>query len=114
MLVSSSDSKKFLEDMAQFHSIEQQLIATGNFEDDKDAIIDNLFSQIIEPYTPYGNQGPRVTLQSSISLVNRYLLLFIIFFEYLISKFNLLQVLQSTRVLRSICPGSQMEHQGSG
>jgi hypothetical protein len=22
--------------------------------------------------------------------------------------------LQSTRVLRSICPGSQMEHQGSG
>ncbi|XP_046636603.1 endoribonuclease Dicer-like [Daphnia pulicaria] len=72
MLVSSSDSKKFLEDMAQFHSIEQQLVATGNFEDDKDAILDNLFSQIIEPYTPYGNQGPRVTLQSSISLVNRY------------------------------------------
>jgi endoribonuclease Dicer len=71
MLVSSSDSKKFLEDMAQFHSIEQQLVATGNFEDDKDAILDNLFSQIIEPYTPYGNQGPRVTLQSSISLVNR-------------------------------------------
>ena len=73
MMVSRSDSRKFLEDLAQFHAIEQQLVATGNFEDDKDAILDNLFGQIIDPYTPYGNQGPRITLQSSISLVNRYL-----------------------------------------
>lgn len=72
MLVSQSETKRFMEDMAHFHAIEQQLVATGNFEDDKDAVLDNLFGQFIDPYTPYGDQGPRITLQSSISLVHRY------------------------------------------
>ncbi|XP_059352941.1 endoribonuclease Dicer-like [Daphnia carinata] len=72
ILVSHSDTEKLLDDLAQFHSIEQQLVATSNIEEDKDAIIDNMFSQIIEPYQPFGEEGPRITLQSSISLINRY------------------------------------------
>ncbi|KZS00568.1 Uncharacterized protein APZ42_003092, partial [Daphnia magna] len=42
------------------------------FEDDRDSVIDNLFCEIIPPYAPYGEDGPRITLLSSISLVNRY------------------------------------------
>ncbi|KAI9563248.1 hypothetical protein GHT06_010706 [Daphnia sinensis] len=72
ILVSRSDTNKLLDDLAQFHSIEQQLVATSNIEEDKDAILDNMFGQIMEPYQPFGEEGPRVTLQSSISLVNRY------------------------------------------
>lgn len=72
MLVSCANTERLLEDLAQFHSIEQQLVATGNIEDDKDAIVDNMFGQIIEPYQPYDEEGPRITLQSSISLINRY------------------------------------------
>ncbi|KAK4025948.1 hypothetical protein OUZ56_014980 [Daphnia magna] len=72
ILVSRSDTEKLLEDLAQFHSIEQQLVATSNIEEDKDAILDNMFGQIIKPYQPFGEEGPRVTLQSSISLINRY------------------------------------------
>ncbi len=71
MLVSKSETDVFLQDLAQFHAIEQQLLTTANFEEDRDCLIDSLFSQIIEPYTPSGVQGPRITLQSSISLVSR-------------------------------------------
>ena len=71
MLVSKSETDILLQDLAQFHAIEQQLMTTENFEDDRNCIIDSLFSQIMEPYTPFGVQGPRITLQSSISLVNR-------------------------------------------
>ncbi|XP_057378262.1 endoribonuclease Dicer-like [Daphnia carinata] len=72
LLVSPSETDSCLEDLAQFHSIEQQLLAIGNVEDDRDSLIDNLFYQIIPPYVPYGEDGPRITLPSSISLVNRY------------------------------------------
>ncbi|KAI9553581.1 hypothetical protein GHT06_021502 [Daphnia sinensis] len=72
LLVGHSETDSCLEDLAQFHSIEQQLLAIGNFEDDRDSVIDNLFYQIIPPYAPCGEDGPRITLQSSISLVNRY------------------------------------------
>lgn len=72
LLVSHSETESCLEDLAQFHSIEQQLLAIGNFEDDRDNVIDKQFYQIIPPYVPYGEDGPRITLQSSISLINRY------------------------------------------
>lgn len=72
LMMSQKETESYLEDLAQFHSIEQQLLAIGNFEDDRDSVIDNLFCQIIPPYAPYGEDGPRITLLSSISLVNRY------------------------------------------
>ncbi|KAK4015107.1 hypothetical protein OUZ56_030097 [Daphnia magna] len=72
LMVSQSETESYLKNLAQFHSIEQQLLAIGNFEDDRDSVIDNLFCEIIPPYAPYGEDGPRITLLSSISLVNRY------------------------------------------
>ncbi|KAK4024462.1 hypothetical protein OUZ56_009885 [Daphnia magna] len=72
LMVSQSETESYLKNLAQFRSIEQQLLAIGNFEDDRDSIIDNLFCEIIPPYAPYGEDGPRITLLSSISLVNRY------------------------------------------
>ena len=73
MLVSRSDSETCLGDMAQNHSIEQQLGATENFQDEQENLLDSLFHEIVEPYAPFGDEGPRVTLLSSISLFNRYI-----------------------------------------
>ncbi|KAK4037185.1 hypothetical protein OUZ56_029228 [Daphnia magna] len=66
LMVSQSETESYLKNLAQFHSIEQQLLAIGNFEDDRDSVIDNLFCEIIPPYAPYGEDGPRITLLSSI------------------------------------------------
>ena len=58
--------------LAQFHAIEQMLLlqsSTAENKDDGDQ--DALWVDVVPPYCPRPN-GPRVTLLSALSLVNRY------------------------------------------
>lgn len=71
LLVSSSDTDSYLQDLMNLHAIEQQLMSVADFDDDVDNLVDGMCSHIIEPYAPFGESGPRVTMQSAVSLVNR-------------------------------------------
>lgn len=70
-MVGENDTEPSVMDLLQFHGIERKLSATKDFEEDSDSDFDQIFATLIEPYCPFGEDGPRVTQQGSISLVNR-------------------------------------------
>ena len=70
-MMNEKDTENSMLDLMQFHGIERKLSATKDFETDTDGDMEYLFSTLIEPYCPFGIDGPRVTMQSAISLVNR-------------------------------------------
>lgn len=72
-MVSDEDSERYTDELLQYHSIEQTLIShqQSNNEDgeiDTDEISDTL----VPAYAPYGEDGPRISAQKSITLINRY------------------------------------------
>lgn len=65
-------SDTYTEELLQYHTIEQQLLGKEDFDDsDEDCVIESACSHIIQPYAPFGKDGPQVTLQSAMSLINR-------------------------------------------
>ena len=75
VMVSQKDRDANNDMLLQFHSIEQQLY--NNRFENYDSRIDRIFDGLVPPYSPFGINGPQVTMQSSISLVNRWLFYFL-------------------------------------
>lgn len=72
MLVPSVNLGLSLENILDCHAIEQVLLSKSNFEeDDDDNVYDDACDNLIPPYAPFGYNGPRVTTQSAMSLINR-------------------------------------------
>ena len=72
-MVPSNESQVFMESLMVLHAIEQQLMVKTNFEDDQESAIDKVAGELIKSYVPFGDNGPQVTRQSAIALVNRFI-----------------------------------------
>ncbi|XP_071041573.1 endoribonuclease Dicer isoform X2 [Parasteatoda tepidariorum] len=74
MVEDGLESSKFLQDVCNFKTIEKLLLSRcykrslPSEEDISEVMADN----IIAPYMPYGVSGPRITMTSAVSLINRY------------------------------------------
>ncbi|XP_035222013.1 endoribonuclease Dicer-like isoform X2 [Stegodyphus dumicola] len=65
---------EFLQNMSDFKTIEKMLLERchNRIMPSEEEISDHMADGLISAYMPYGPQGPRVTMSSSISLINRY------------------------------------------
>ena len=68
----ASDEKlsECLNDLADYHATEQILMDKNNHEEGTD--LDRRFRDLIPDYMPFGANGPRITLLSSVPLMDRY------------------------------------------
>ena len=71
LMVNEKERVSYVDMLLQFHSIEQKLLTSSFAENDM--LADCIGPYLIPPYSPFGVDGPQITMQSSISLVNRCL-----------------------------------------
>lgn len=70
-MVSDEDSGEYVDELMQYHSIEQLLMNHDDDSSDWESRLEMQCEHLIPPYAPFGTDGPRITMQSSISLINR-------------------------------------------
>lgn len=68
-MVADADTDGYLTELAQYHRIEQQLLKR-EFDEERSSL-DDYCEDILEPYVPFGANGPVITQTSSIPLLDR-------------------------------------------
>ncbi|KFM74329.1 Endoribonuclease Dicer, partial [Stegodyphus mimosarum] len=65
---------EFLQNMSDFKTIEKVLLVRchNRVMPSEEEISDHMADSLIPAFMPYGPQGPRITMSSSIALINRY------------------------------------------